>query len=258
MESFFLAETVKYLYLLFDPDNFIHNDGSDFDVVITPYGECILNAGGYVFNTEAHPIDPAALHCCRKRKEEQWEVEDLMQEFYSLQKNKKFPLKQTSDCAEGGCAKDPAGASLGGKKRNSKKSSHSLLSCPSQSFNSKLAVLGQVFLDNTWLYVCYQYKLLNLIQTLGIYFYSFIMEKVIPHNVNCMKWKKVHIKFCCWWFIHVIHTSAVDAMKLLTSKQLVTWIASRCSEGKASPDWEVLCLFHGDFKVLQPFVESTA
>ena len=27
MESFFLAETTKYLYLLFDPDNFIHNPG---------------------------------------------------------------------------------------------------------------------------------------------------------------------------------------------------------------------------------------
>lgn len=48
MESFFLAETVKYLYLLFDPANFIHNNGSTFDAVITPYGECILGAGGYI------------------------------------------------------------------------------------------------------------------------------------------------------------------------------------------------------------------
>jgi hypothetical protein len=29
MESFFLAETTKYLYLLFDPDNFIHNPGKN-------------------------------------------------------------------------------------------------------------------------------------------------------------------------------------------------------------------------------------
>ena len=28
MESFFLAETTKYLYLLFDPDNFLHNRGN--------------------------------------------------------------------------------------------------------------------------------------------------------------------------------------------------------------------------------------
>ena len=41
MDSFFLSETLKYLYLLFDPDNF-------------------LNRGNYVFTTEAHPlpVDP--------------------------------------------------------------------------------------------------------------------------------------------------------------------------------------------------------
>jgi hypothetical protein len=37
MESFFLAETCKYLYLLFDPDNFVH-------------------MGNYIFNTEGHLI----------------------------------------------------------------------------------------------------------------------------------------------------------------------------------------------------------
>ncbi|KAJ3333549.1 hypothetical protein HDU76_006856 [Blyttiomyces sp. JEL0837] len=37
MESFFLAETLKYFYLLFDPDN-------------------EFNGAGYVFNTEAHPL----------------------------------------------------------------------------------------------------------------------------------------------------------------------------------------------------------
>lgn len=37
MESFFPAETLKYLYLLFDPDSKI-----DLDT--------------YVFNTEAHPL----------------------------------------------------------------------------------------------------------------------------------------------------------------------------------------------------------
>lgn len=60
MESFFLAETTKYLYLLFDPENYLHNDGSSGIV----YGDCIIEAGNYIFNTEAHPIDPAALHCC--------------------------------------------------------------------------------------------------------------------------------------------------------------------------------------------------
>lgn len=64
MESFFLAETTKYLYLLFDTENFMHNQGNEGTVIETPNGQCIIQAGGYIFNTEAHPIDPGALHCC--------------------------------------------------------------------------------------------------------------------------------------------------------------------------------------------------
>lgn len=66
MESFFLAETTKYLYLLFDPDNFLNNDGSSGTVIQVLNGECVIDTGGYIFNTEAHPIDPAALRCCHE------------------------------------------------------------------------------------------------------------------------------------------------------------------------------------------------
>ena len=69
MESFFLSETTKYLYLLFDRDSFLHNTGNHGDVIKTPHGECVLNAGGYIFNTEAHPIDVAALDCCHRAKD---------------------------------------------------------------------------------------------------------------------------------------------------------------------------------------------
>ncbi|XP_028163872.1 ER degradation-enhancing alpha-mannosidase-like protein 2 isoform X3 [Ostrinia furnacalis] len=69
MESFFLAETTKYLYLLFDPDNFIHNPGVHGTVINTPNGECVVDVGGYIFNTEAHPIDPTMLHCCHEAKQ---------------------------------------------------------------------------------------------------------------------------------------------------------------------------------------------
>lgn len=65
MESFFLAETTKYLYLLFDTDNFIHNSGTEGNIIDTQWGQCVVDAGGYIFNTEAHPIDPGALYCCR-------------------------------------------------------------------------------------------------------------------------------------------------------------------------------------------------
>merc|ERR1719402_208011 len=79
MESFFLAETTKYLYLLFDPDNFLHNRGNLAEVVTTPSGTCILDAGGYIFNTEAHPIDPAALQCCSGLSEKEIKSQIAMQ-----------------------------------------------------------------------------------------------------------------------------------------------------------------------------------
>lgn len=66
MESFFLAETTKYLYLLFDPDNFLNNDGSGGTVIKMSNGECVIDTGSYIFNTEAHPIDSAALRCCHE------------------------------------------------------------------------------------------------------------------------------------------------------------------------------------------------
>ncbi|KFB45525.1 mannosyl-oligosaccharide 1,2-alpha-mannosidase IB [Anopheles sinensis] len=71
MESFFLAETTKYLYLLFDPSNFLHNDGRFGSIVQTTVAgeteQCVVAGGGYIFNTEAHPIDPMALRCCEAR-----------------------------------------------------------------------------------------------------------------------------------------------------------------------------------------------
>jgi len=76
MESFFLAETTKYLYLLFDPDNFLHNRGTQAEEVETEHGTCMVEAGGYIFNTEAHPIDPAALACCSGPSQQ--ELQDMV------------------------------------------------------------------------------------------------------------------------------------------------------------------------------------
>ena len=55
MESFFLSETTKYMYLLFDVDNEIIHKHKEH-VVKTPFGECVVESGGWIFNTEAHPI----------------------------------------------------------------------------------------------------------------------------------------------------------------------------------------------------------
>ena len=79
MESYFLAETLKYLYLLFDPDNFVSLNPTSstplpnmekqgvqhltMDPKVTENG-CSVGGSGYVFNTEAHPVDVGALRCC--------------------------------------------------------------------------------------------------------------------------------------------------------------------------------------------------
>ncbi|KAL3984861.1 Glycosyl hydrolase 47 family protein [Acanthocheilonema viteae] len=74
MESFFLSETTKYLYLLFDPDNFINADGTTARIIETPNGQCIIDAGGYIFNTEAHPLDPAIVYCCSAKRNRDLEM----------------------------------------------------------------------------------------------------------------------------------------------------------------------------------------
>lgn len=63
MESFFLAETTKYLYLLFDPDNFIHGDPNGLSGMEhrTAGRSCLIDTGAYIFNTEAHPFGKDAL-----------------------------------------------------------------------------------------------------------------------------------------------------------------------------------------------------
>lgn len=51
MESFFLAETTKYLYLIFDTDNWIHNTGGSGHTLSVNGRHCVVEAGGYVFNS---------------------------------------------------------------------------------------------------------------------------------------------------------------------------------------------------------------
>ncbi|XP_034118769.1 ER degradation-enhancing alpha-mannosidase-like protein 2 [Drosophila albomicans] len=79
MESFFLAETTKYLYLLFDEDNFLHHAGEDRhgELLDNEENVCIVQAGAYIFNTEAHPMDMSALHCCHNLKEDIYNMLDL-------------------------------------------------------------------------------------------------------------------------------------------------------------------------------------
>lgn len=69
MESFFLSETLKYLYLIFaSEDHFMFNTGSSGELIGFPDSECVIATGGYIFNTEAHPIDTSCLDCCIERR----------------------------------------------------------------------------------------------------------------------------------------------------------------------------------------------
>ncbi|XP_016364541.1 ER degradation-enhancing alpha-mannosidase-like protein 2 [Sinocyclocheilus rhinocerous] len=139
MESFFLAETIKYLYLLFDPENFLHNTGTEFELGGLQ-DDCILSAGGYVFNTEAHPLDPVALHCCSRYQSERRELQDIL---ISLSE----PLRPATDQSEetpGAGGSRESIALKPGERRKAR-----VLSCPTQPFSAKLAVMGQVFSDNS-------------------------------------------------------------------------------------------------------------
>lgn len=140
MESFFLAETIKYLYLLFDPAHFLHGGGAEGDGSWEEGGDggqCVLGAGGFVFNTEAHPLDPAALHCCSRGAQERRELRDLL---LSLTE----PAGQ-SERPDG----PPPGQSESIALKPGEKKAPPPLSCPVQPFSARLAVLGQVFSDNT-------------------------------------------------------------------------------------------------------------
>lgn len=42
MESFFLSETTKYLFLIFDERNFMNNDGRTARIIETTDGSCAI------------------------------------------------------------------------------------------------------------------------------------------------------------------------------------------------------------------------
>ncbi|CAH1268807.1 EDEM2 [Branchiostoma lanceolatum] len=173
MESFFLAETTKYLYLLFDPDNFIHNDGGHGDYVDTVNGRCVLDAGGYVFNTEAHPVDPAALYCCSTFKQDQEELQKLHTtldfgslledlEDFSHEKGKKegilsFPTTGLDSSMDPTLDEtDPRQWLQFDKWKKDKmtrswnveeKQHPAIFTCPAQPFYSRFSILGEMFVE---------------------------------------------------------------------------------------------------------------
>lgn len=136
MESFFLAETLKYLYLLFDPDNFIHQDGDHAQIVDTPHGKCFLGSGGYIFNTEAHPIDIGALSCCGGDAANEYSKIERALRTLSRRKDQLKWIKNyiKEDSSEGG-------------RHTSQKGLNSAVNCSAQPFHAKMSILGEMFPD---------------------------------------------------------------------------------------------------------------
>ncbi|XP_034041208.1 ER degradation-enhancing alpha-mannosidase-like protein 2 isoform X2 [Thalassophryne amazonica] len=150
MESFFLAETVKYLYLLFDPSHFLHGnsvDGTESWEEGGEGGECVLGAGGFIFNTEAHPLDPAALYCCSRHKQDRQELRDILLSL-SEPTHKSGSQSQASS-KETETEAPPLDQSGSIALKPGERKSAPLLSCPVQPFSSRLSLLGQVFSNNT-------------------------------------------------------------------------------------------------------------
>ncbi|ALC49449.1 Edem1 [Drosophila busckii] len=106
MESFFLAETTKYLYLLFDEDNFLHHAGdpNQGELLGNDSDVCVVQAGAYVFNTEAHPMDMSAIHCCHQHKQDVYAQLDLpsfsQKSLFERQRQKRLAVqdKWTPKC----------------------------------------------------------------------------------------------------------------------------------------------------------------
>ena len=84
MESYFLAETLKYLYLIFDTENQFTFEPVKSSFNVTEFFSipgaqhllynkqllkdgCSVAQSGYIMTTEAHPIDNGALHCCKHK-----------------------------------------------------------------------------------------------------------------------------------------------------------------------------------------------
>ena len=158
MESFFLAETSKYLYLLFDEDNFIHGRGNSGKLHQVASRSCVLDTGAYIFNTEAHPLDAGALDCCYGPTDEEiWESmwvpksrSEKVAKKNVLNNAKSCPAQTWVDFFLHSSNFDYKIHQYYSTKKNVvenvKKSfqNYSILSCKAAQYNEKLCINGEV------------------------------------------------------------------------------------------------------------------
>ncbi|CAF3863708.1 unnamed protein product [Adineta steineri] len=129
MESFFLAETIKYLYLIFDEDNFLHSNGEYATEHETPLGSCFLDTG-YVYNTEAHPIDIGSLDCC---------TSSIINEQSSKKTEENLLTKEQMKWLRNSLINQDNENFSGAIKRN-----YSLLTCSALTYEQRFSVYGEI------------------------------------------------------------------------------------------------------------------
>ncbi|PAA63337.1 hypothetical protein BOX15_Mlig000468g1 [Macrostomum lignano] len=163
MESFFLAETVKYLYLLFTPDHFLHTASRTGGYSVqTPRGACRVWSGAHVFNTEAHPIDAACLDCCHSpRPAEASQIDLVVVLGLGLEAQDEDWLAAAADRLGGNRdddsgpineqsfdASDDKNSTMSPSSDSAAANRFELLTCPTPPFHQRLTVHGQVLPDN--------------------------------------------------------------------------------------------------------------
>jgi mannosidase alpha-like ER degradation enhancer 2 len=84
--------STRYLYLLFDTENFIHGQGISGKPHRVASRSCMLDTGAYIFNTEAHPMDVGALDCCHGPTER-----DIWQKAWFPKRSSKRNSPESSD-----------------------------------------------------------------------------------------------------------------------------------------------------------------
>ncbi|CAK8693848.1 unnamed protein product [Clavelina lepadiformis] len=146
MESFFLAETIKYLYLLFDPGNPLLSTMKGATIRRFKNGEeCLLGAGGFVFNTEAHPMDVSSLHCCDTMRKEMQKSEI----YKILQDYDPEDIFQVSNLTRD---LNPGPFTKTSRNNNQHKEGFNIsaqpMSCSRQPFHMRLSKYGQIFTDD--------------------------------------------------------------------------------------------------------------
>ncbi|CAF4431246.1 unnamed protein product, partial [Adineta steineri] len=112
-----------------DEDNFLHSNGEYATEHETPLGSCFLDTG-YVYNTEAHPIDIGSLDCC---------TSSIINEKSSKKTEENLLTKEQMKWLRNSLINQDNENFSGAIKRN-----YSLLTCSALTYEQRFSVYGEI------------------------------------------------------------------------------------------------------------------